>query len=807
LRRGAAAWIACIAWAAPAFGADPPRVAIGGSDAPFELSADQVEYERSRDLYIASGKVKIKQAERTLSADWVAFSNTTQRGVASGNVIISDGTDTLRTSFVEFDIATFEGVLFDARMDAESNQFRMSGTEIAKTGPQTYHFENGRFTTCQCDDGSREPWLIEAERADLEINGYGTARNTRFEVLGVPVVWVPWMIYPLKTERQTGLLFPQISAGSIEGFALAVPFFWAVRENVNVLIKPGWSVKRGFSDEVATEYVFGEESSGRTAGAYHRDQDIKAHTPSEPFSRNRWATWGEQDVFLPWDVRFKSSFAFVSDNQYPSDFGELSMHRNDRFLESTAFATRVFGEDGSLGLMAAAEHADDLQSPDDLDRDDFIVQRVPELALSLLPEPALSLLPESAPVVPQLVPALDLQYVFFRSDVSRNAAFEDTGIDGLFDAEERGPAGADPGSGSDLDQDDFVPLGGTEGDGMFQEGERLVDRGQRAWLTPRLGVPVRLGDFVELYPEAGWSQMLYDSDAFGLEEHGFATARVELRTRLRRRFGESLTHILEPRVGYALIEEVSGSDEQLFVPTARVAQRRLRELTLENVTRDPADRIEDFDGMTFGFSNRLWGTFGKEDAPRMIADASMIGQYDFEGNDLGLIVVDGRAYPFERTTTRVSFGFDPEDAHLEETLFEVAQAFTAGHRIGVRYRYLRNVPAFYEDFPYAKERFHHFEDFDHVSQLDLYLRATITETWAATYLGSYSFERGVVLRNRGGIEYFSRCRCWAVRLEIEQDRERGVNFNLMYTLSGLGDDRHRPFEPSGVPGFGLLDGT
>ena len=97
-------------------------------------------------------------------------------------------------------------------------------------------------------------------------------------------------------------------------------------------------------------------------------------------------------------------------------------------------------------------------------------------------------------------------------------------------------------------------------------------------------------------------------------------------------------------------------------------------------------------------------------------------------------------------------------------------------------------------------------DFDHVNQIDLYLRYSITDTWAATYVGSYSFERSLVLRNLGGIEYFSRCRCWAVRLEIAQDRERGVQFNLLYTLAGLGDDRKRPFEPSGVPGFGLLDG-
>jgi lipopolysaccharide assembly outer membrane protein LptD (OstA) len=695
-------------------------------------------------------------------------------------------------------VVSLEGVLFDASFAAEKGQFKMSGAEVAKTGPQTYRFERGRFTTCRCPEGGgREPWEIKAEKAELEVGGYGTARNTTFEVLGVPVAWVPWMIYPLKTERQTGLLFPEISAGSLDSFSAALPIFWAARENVNVLFTPGGSVERGFFAKGATEYVFGEQSQGRVAGAYHRDAEIDAHSPSEPFGRNRWATWGEQDLWLPGDVRVKSDFAFTSDNQYPSDFGELGRYRNDRFLESTAFASRTFLGDGRLGLVAAAESADDLQSPDDADRDDFVIQRVPQISAALLPAPA--------PFIGLLVPALDVQYTYFRSGESLDTAFLDTGIDALFDAQERGPDGQDPPGGADLNQDNAGLPGGTEGDGLFQEGEPLVDRGQRLWLTPRLGMPLRLGRFAELYPEAGWAQTFYDSEALGGEQHGFATARVELRTRLRRRFGDALTHLLEPRIGWAWVTDTSQSGDPLYVPSAAVAQGRLRELELESVTRDPADRIEEFNGVTFGFSNRFWGA-GEGGAPRLVADAVLSGQYDFEASEFGLVVLDGRVYPFERTTGRVSLGFDPEDVELDEALVEVAQAFDAGHRVGIRYRYLEDVPRFFEDFPYVRERFRHVrEEFDHVNQIDLYLRLSITETWAASYVGSYSFERSLVLRNRGGVEYFSRCRCWAVRVEVEQDRERGVQFNLLYTLAGLGDDRRSPFEPSGVPGFGLLD--
>ena len=62
----------------------------------------------------------------------------------------------------------------------------------------------------------------------------------------------------------------------------------------------------------------------------------------------------------------------------------------------------------------------------------------------------------------------------------------------------------------------------------------------------------RLLDAVEFYPEVGWHETLYQSDAQGFERRGFLTGRVDLRTRLRGRFGD-VSHLLEPRVGWAYL--------------------------------------------------------------------------------------------------------------------------------------------------------------------------------------------------------------------------------------------------------------
>ena len=72
--------------------------------------------------------------------------------------------------------------------------------------------------------------------------------------------------------------------------------------------------------------------------------------------------------------------------------------------------------------------------------------------------------------------------------------------------------------------------------------------------TPRLGVPWRFADLVEVYPEVGWHQTLYGTEEKDFDERHLFTGRLDLRTRVRGELGDFATHILEPRVGYARVD-------------------------------------------------------------------------------------------------------------------------------------------------------------------------------------------------------------------------------------------------------------
>jgi lipopolysaccharide assembly outer membrane protein LptD (OstA) len=773
-------------------------------DGPFQVVGDEVEYQAERDAYVVRGHVEITQQERRLTADRVLFSNRTGVGVASGRVVITEGEDTLTSDLVQFNANDLTGVVFRGRLDSKSSLFEMQGDEVQKTGEKTYRFTRGRFTSCRCPDPEdRVPWTLTAQKADLEIEGYARARNASLEVLGVPVLWAPYVIYPLKTDRQTGLLFPELGVSQRNGFEVGLPFFWAARDDVNVMVTPEYLTKRGFKPSAEVEYVFGERGATQVYGTFISDREVDRDDPETPFSKQRWAARFEHAMDLPARSWLAVDGVALSDNEVPFDFDDFDYYRADRYLHSRGLAASRFGPSDAFGLEAALLLTDDLQNPDDQDRDNLLLQRLPELHWSAAPG--------AVPLLRGLVASADVQYVNFQRFGDPNDAtralrqgdfFYDTGADGIPNQQERDATGnTDPDPLADVHSDGSAANPGrSEGNGIFDEGEPLADQGHRIVAQPRLAYPFRVAGAIEVVPEVGWYGTFYDTERIGGDARQLFTGRLDVRSRVRGEIDLPLGmgrtgHWLEPFVSWVVLQGEEGERNPLLVPGTAVPQDRLRQLAVDNTLLDPSDRLADLNSLVYGLNQRfLRGRMGG-----LVAELEVSGEYRFEEQELGPAVVQGNARLARGWWLRGHASVDLEEGEFADGLASAGWRHPYGHVFGMRYRYLRDIPRFFEAFVADDDRFGDFaEGFLRVNQIGAFLRGQFTPQWAATYAGNFSFENSLSLTHQFGLEYLSKCRCWAVRLEAQEDRVRGLSWSINYRLLGLGDERERPFQgPSG----------
>jgi LPS-assembly protein len=73
--------------------------------------------------------------------------------------------------------------------------------------------------SCVVGDDS---WYLKSSTLDLNYaTNIGVARNARLEFQGVPILYTPWIDFPLDGSRKSGLLTPTFRSGTT-GFDIAL---------------------------------------------------------------------------------------------------------------------------------------------------------------------------------------------------------------------------------------------------------------------------------------------------------------------------------------------------------------------------------------------------------------------------------------------------------------------------------------------------------------------------------------------------------------------------------------------------------
>lgn len=285
---------------------------------PIHWSGDKTLYDTRNNKMELIGNAAIHQSGESLFADQIVFERDTKIVHATGNAVYVGKTALLLGTEMHFNLETRTGTIIGGRVSTD--QFTLSGERINKLGDGRFQAHHADYSTCK---DCPQSWTLSAEDVDLEINGYAFLTNVTAKIMDAPAVWIPYLMVPIKTKRQSGLLIPQFGFTN-EGFTFVQPFFWAISPSVDMTFGLGTFGGRGRRLEWEGRYQF--KNGGGTANLYHlNDRTFREYLVTngytnnkEGFSSSRWGVNVEQNQELFFGIQEKLRIREVSDSLYLS---------------------------------------------------------------------------------------------------------------------------------------------------------------------------------------------------------------------------------------------------------------------------------------------------------------------------------------------------------------------------------------------------------------------------------------------------------------------------------------------------------
>jgi LPS-assembly protein len=218
------------------------------------------QQEKHGEVYSLIGDVKIEYKDYVLTADKVSYDRDTGDAEADGHVRLQGGrnnelilADHGKLNF-ELETGRFENVTGSiGRQPSASkkklvyttaNPFLFTGRVLIKEGPERYQVIQGTMTSCLLPDPD---WQIHSSLIHLNY-GQARAKNSYFTLLGVPILYLPYVTHPVDAgSRQSGLLLPVVGTSSTKGTIIGDSIYLVINRSMDATFGTQYFSKRGWS--------------------------------------------------------------------------------------------------------------------------------------------------------------------------------------------------------------------------------------------------------------------------------------------------------------------------------------------------------------------------------------------------------------------------------------------------------------------------------------------------------------------------------------------------------------------------------
>lgn len=332
--------------------AEEARTQVSGPptapDEPVYLEADKLTGDKKNQIE-ATGNAILTKTDQKIRADRLLYDQETSDAQGFGSVVVDQAGTTMSGPHVKLNMDSHAGFMEQPEFYLKENDARASGDMLHIQDKQHYTLDNAIYTTCPAN---QQDWFLKMNSLDIDREQQvGVAHHAWVEFMDVPILYSPWMDFPLGDQRKTGFLAPIMGGSTKSGSELTLPYYWNIAPNMDATIAPRMMLKRGVM--LNNEFRYLEPGYG---GELH--VDVLPNDALAGKSRGRFGWQHAQS--LGGGFSGQLNFNRVSDNAYYRDLSNavnITSHVN--LLQD---ASLTYGA-GWWGSTARLQHYQTLQDP------------------------------------------------------------------------------------------------------------------------------------------------------------------------------------------------------------------------------------------------------------------------------------------------------------------------------------------------------------------------------------------------------------------------------------------------------------
>ncbi|PKH20645.1 LPS biosynthesis protein [Pseudomonas sp. 43NM1] len=768
------------------------------SDAPTFIGAKASRYNTEDQVGTLAGDVVMRQGSMQVEADEASLYQAESRGELSGNVRVRDNGALIVGDHADVQLDTGEAKVDNAEYVLHKSRIRGSALYAKRAENAIIRLKDGTYTTCEPNSNA---WQLKGNNITLNpATGFGTATNVTLRVKDIPILYTPYIYFPIDDRRQSGFLPPTIGTGTDTGFMLVTPYYFNLAPNYDATLYPRYMSKRGMLVEGEFRYLT-ESSEGQFGAAYLNDDDTERSKQTD-YEKTRYMYNWQHKGGLDSRVLTQVDYTKISDPYYFQDLqtDQIGVKGDDYVNQQGSVTYRGEGYTAQLNAQAYQLATVSNITPYD---------RLPQITFN--------------GALPYHPGGLDFAYetevVRFDRDLKTgNFTDEDGDVTRRLDTNVAGLARAN-GNRLNLAPAVSLPLNASYG-----------------YIKPTLKYQYTQYD-LDL-DQQGKNTLLADESYSRNQNRGVPIASIDSGLYFDRDtqwFGKNYRQTLEPRLFYLYVPEKDQSD----IPVFDTGENTFNYSSLFRDNRfSGSDRVGDENKLSLGVTNRWIEENGFERQRISVGQAFYFKDRKvqlpgvvFEDRDDAKSDVSPYALEYEyrwnrdwRTTADYNWDPDSRSPRSGSAMFHYQPEDNPNKVVNVGYRY-RNDQVRYDqntgkwtvgggDYGVPGQA-NYVKDYYKIQQHDFSVIWPIVPQWNAISRWQYDYNRNRTLEAFGGFEY-DNC-CWKLRVisryfvdydETSQDApenekgDHGVFLQIVLKgLGGLTGAKVESFLDKGIQGY------